>query len=126
MGEKLKPGAPRPNDKSLVVGAQRFAWMFGKSLKWGRSMLRMWAAEQAKGGPHRVFVGVGGRLYTTMAVIHQWLPPGRDLALYRRVEGIESDLADAHRRIDRELHRASDVERRLARLEAQAGPKRAV
>jgi len=112
-----KPGAPRPNDKSLVVGPTRFGWLFGKTKKWGARMLKRWAAEQADGGPLRVFVGTDGALYTTMAVIHQWLPPGRDLALYRRMEGVEHDIADAHRRIDREAIRVSEIERRLARIE---------
>lgn len=114
----LLAGAPRKNDNSLVIGATRLGWLFGKSRKWGTRLLKMWADEQLKGGPIRVFVGVGGGLYTTMAIVHQYMPPGRDLALYRRMETVESDVADAHRRIDREVVRVGEVERRLARIEA--------
>lgn len=111
-------GAPRPHDNSLIIGASRLGWMFGKSRKWGTRLLKKWADEQLKGGPIRVFVGVGNGLYTTMAVVHQYMPPGRDMALYRRMESVESDVADAHRRIDREVMRVGEVERRLARVES--------
>jgi hypothetical protein len=123
MARVIEEGAPRPHDNSLIVGATRLGWLYGKSRKWGARMLKMWAREQDKGGPIRVFLGVGGGLYTTMAIVHQYMPPGRDIALYRRVEAIESDIADAHRRIDREVIRAGDVERRLAKVEARIDRK---
>lgn len=100
----------------MVVGATKFGWMFGMSRKWGQRMLRMWAEEQANGGPNRVFVGVGGALYTTLPVVHQYMPPGRDLALYRRVETLEKDVAEAHKRIDRNAMRLTEVERAVARF----------
>lgn len=111
------PTAPKPGgENGLVVGATRLGWIYGKSRKWGSRLLRSWAEEQSKGGPIRVFIGVGGALFTTLPVVHQHMPPGRDLALYRRVEAVEVDVADAHRRIDQTVVRVTEVERRLARF----------
>ena len=113
-----EPMAPKPGgEASLVVGATRLAWIYGKSRKWGSRLLRSWAEEQAKGGPVRVFIGVGGALFTTMPIVHQHMPPGRDLALYRRVAVIEADVAESHRRIDRVVTQVGEVERRIARFE---------
>lgn len=117
METNSKPGG----DASLVVGATRLGWLYGKSRQWGVRLLRAWAREQAKGGPVRVFVGAGGGLYTTMPIIHQYMPPGRDLELYRRVGALEADTADAHRRIDQQAVRLSELERRLTRT---GGPSR--
>lgn len=112
------PTASRPGgENGLVVGASRLAWIYGKSRKWGSRLLKMWAEEQSKGGPVRVFIGVGGALFTTMPIVHQHMPPGRDLALYRRVEVVEADVAEAHQRIDRAVAQVGEVERRVARLE---------
>ena len=111
------PTAPKPGgDNGLVVGATRLGWLYGKSRKWGARLLRSWADEQARGGPIRVFIGTGGALFTTLPVVHQFMPPGRDLALYRRVETLEVDVADAHRRIDQTAVRLSEMERRVARF----------
>lgn len=110
--EAAKPG----NDNGLVVGATRLGWLYGKGRKWGARLLRSWAEEQARGGPIRVFIGVGGALFTTMPVVHQYMPPGRDIVLYRRVEVLEVDVADLTRRVDQDATRLSDIERRLARF----------
>jgi hypothetical protein len=115
------PMASRPGgENGLVVGATRLGWLYGKSRKWGSRLLRSWAEEQARGGPIRVFIGVGGALYTTLPVVHQYMPPGRDIALYRRVEALEVDVADAHRRIDQGAIRLTEIERRLARFGARS------
>lgn len=103
-----------------MVGATRLGWLYGKSRKWGARLLRVWAEEQAKGGPIRVFIGVGGALFTTLPVVHQHMPPGRDLALYRRVASLEVDVANAHHRIDQTALRMTEIERRLARF----GPRK--
>lgn len=116
----LAPSAPCPGgEHGLVVGATRLAWIYGKSRKWGSRLLRSWAEEQAKGGPVRVFIGVGGALFTTMPIVHQFMPPGRDLALYRRVEKVEIDVADAHRRVDQVVPQLRDHEKRLLNLEGR-------
>lgn len=89
----------------VVVGATKLAFMFGKSRGWAIRLLNRWELEQRNGGPVRVFRagdGSGGR-YTTMAIIHQCMPPGRDLELYRRVKRVEEGLADTTRRLDREI-----------------------
>jgi hypothetical protein len=118
-GAGIAPSAPKPGgENSLVVGATRLGWIYGKDRKWGARLLRKWAAEQAKGGPIRVFLGVKNALFTTMPIVHSHMPPGRDLALYRRVEVVEVDLADAHRRIDRQGTQLSEHTQRIARLEA--------
>lgn len=115
--------APKPGgENSLVVGASRLGWLYGKSRKWGARLLRKWAEEQAKGGPVRVFLGVGDALFTTMPIIHQYMPPGRDIALYRRVEALEESTADAHRRIDRAVTEMGDLARRVARVEKNRRP----
>lgn len=112
------PTASRPGgENGLVVGASRLAWIYGKSRKWGARLLKMWAEEQAKGGPVRVFIGVGGALFTTMPIVHQYMPPGRDLALYRRVEAVETEVSDAHRRLDRTVAAVNELERRVSRVE---------
>lgn len=77
----------------------------------------MWAEEQAKGGPVRVFIGVGGALFTTMPIVHQHMPPGRDIALYRRVETVEAHVAESHRRHDRAVVTLGEHDRRISRLE---------
>lgn len=111
------PMATRPGgDHGLIVGATRLGWLYGKSRKWGARLLRSWAEEQARGGPIRVFIGVGGALYTTLPVVHQHMPPGRDLALYRRVETVEHDVAHAHQRLDQHAVRLSEMERRVERF----------
>jgi hypothetical protein len=94
-----------PRSGGVVVGATKLAFMFGKSRGWAIRLLNRWELEQRDGGPVRVFRagdGSGGR-YTTLAVIRQWMPPGRDLELYRRVRQVEEDLADTTRRLDREV-----------------------
>lgn len=105
-----RPRVPSES-KSLVVGVVRLAWIYGRTRVWAESLLRQWEDEQLAGtAPVRVFRhGARRSLYTTTAVLHQYMPPGRDLALYRRVDTIEHDLASAHRRIDREI-----IERRKA------------
>ena len=91
-------------DKSLVVGVTKLAWMYGKSRDWAERLLKEWYEQQCAGtAPVRVFpMGKRGSLFTTLAVIHQHMPPGRDLVLYKRMAAVEADVADAHKRIDRE------------------------
>jgi hypothetical protein len=113
--------------KSLVIGVTKFAWMYGMSREWAEGILRAWEqAQQAGTGPIRVFRhGKRRSLYTTLTVIHANFPPGRDLALYRRVEAVEADVADAHRRLDREIierKRAdAELEMRIAATRRRAG-----
>lgn len=102
MGPELKRGT---TSASLVVGVTKMAWMYGKSRDWAERLFKQWEAEQLAGtAPVRVFrQGKRGSLFTTLAVIHQHMPPGRDLVLYRRMSAVEADVALAHQRIDREI-----------------------
>ncbi len=112
MEPKLKP-----TNASLVVGVTKMAWMYGKSRDWADRLFRGWEAEQLAGtGPVRVFRhGKRGSLYTTLAIIHQHMPPGRDLVLYRRMAAVEADVALAHQRIDREIVERQKTAEELAR-----------
>lgn len=107
---------PRSGDGSLVVGATKLAWIYGKSRNWARRLLRSWAEAQARGGPVRVFTRPDGALCTTMAVLYQHMPPGKDLELYRRVDSLTVDVSDAHRRIDQNVRRTTELEYRVARV----------
>ena len=97
----------------IVVGVTEIAWMYERSRDWARALLERWEKDQQNGGPIRVF-RTGRLLHTTMPCIHQWMPPGKDLALYRRMDAVEKDVAEAHRRID---HVLTDHGRRLTLLE---------
>lgn len=91
---------------SLVVGVTKLAWMFDRSRDWAERLLEEWQAEDRAIGrtPPRVFKqGKRGSLFTTMGVLHQYMPPGRDLALYRRMKDVEEGLEATNRRIDREI-----------------------
>ncbi len=110
----------QPTTRSLVVGVTKMAWMYGKSPDWAARLFASWEEEQLAGtGPVRVFrQGTRGSLFTTLAIIHQHMPPGRDLVLYRRMSAVEADVSLAHQRIDREIierKRAdADFERELS------------
>lgn len=101
---------------SLVVGVTRLAWMYGKSRDWAERLLSQWEEQQMAGtAPIRVFrQGKRGSLFTTLAVIHAHMPPGRDLVLYRRMDAVEAEVEHAHQRIDRER-----IERKRADAELQ-------
>lgn len=107
----------------LVVGVTKLAWMYGRSRDWAERLLADWEEEQEmKGGPRRVFrMGKRGSRFTTLPVIHQCMPPGRDLALYRRVEALEEGLEETTRRLDREIverrRDAQELSSRVGRLE---------
>ena len=90
---------------------------------WAGGILRSCeAAQQAGTGPIRVFRhGKRSSLYMTLTVIHANFPRGRDLALYRRVEAVEADVADAHRRIHREI-----IERKRASAPTRSSSRRDV
>jgi len=111
---------------SLVVGVTKLAWMYGMSRDWAERILNEWEQAQLAGvAPVRVFrAGKRRCLYTTMAVLHAHMPPGRDVTLYRRMEAVESDVADAHRRIDREAIERRQADGDLARR-IDAGHRRA-
>lgn len=123
MGRELKPGS------GIVIGVTKFAWMFDMSRDWAERVFRDWWTEQQMGGPTRVFkMGRRGSLFTTMPIVHQYMPPGRDIALYKRVEAVEQDVSDAHQRIDREVAERTradqDLQRRVSSLEARRGAQR--
>jgi len=100
----------------ITIGVTELAWIFDRSRDWAAKFLEDWEDEQQNGGPVRVFRR-GRCLYTTLPVLHQWMPPGRDLALYRRVEKVEGDVAEAHRRLDRQVVEIGEVKRRVTTLE---------
>ncbi len=106
----------QPTSASLVIGVTKMAWMYGKSRDWAESLFKEWEAAQMAGtAPVRVFrQGKRGSLFTTLPIIHQVMPPGRDLVLYRRMSAVEADVALAHQRIDREI-----IERKQADQELQ-------
>lgn len=101
---------------SLVVGVTKFAWMYGKSRDWAERIFRLWEEQQLAGtATVRVFrAGKRRSLFTTLPVIHANMPPGRDLVLYRRMDVVEADVAQAHQRLDREI-----IERRRADAELE-------
>lgn len=101
---------------SLVVGVTRFAWMYGKSRDWAERIFQQWEEQQLAGtAVVRVFrSGKRGSLFTTLPIIHQHMPPGRDLVLYRRMDAVEAEVEHAHQRIDRER-----IERKRADAELQ-------
>lgn len=118
MAQELNPGT------GLVVGVTKLAWMYGKSRDWAERLLKEWHEEQRRGGPVRVFQqGKRGSLYTTMPVIHQHMPPGRDPVLYRRMKDVEDDVKNAHARLDREIaeRKRADahIEQRLTSIESR-------
>jgi hypothetical protein len=116
--------APRLKRESaragLVVGVTKFAWMYDKSRDWAERILEEWEEQQLAGtGAVRVFrSGKRRSLFTTLAVIHASMPPGRDLVLYRRMAAVEAEVAEAHRRIDSEI---LERKRADAELERQIG-----
>jgi len=97
---------PRTDDRSasLVVGVTRMAWIYGKSRDWAERLFKQWEAEQLAGVQGiRVFrMGSRASLFTTTAILHQIMPPGRDLVLYRRMDVVEAGLEEAHQRMSRE------------------------
>ena len=112
---------------SLIIGVTKLAWMFAKSRDWAERLLAQWEEQQLAGtAPVRVFrSGKRGSLYTTIAVIHAHMPPGRDLVLYRRMDAVEAEVEHAHQRIDRERieRKAADaaLEDRLEHGRRRAG-----
>ena len=102
MGAELRRGPARA---SLVVGVTQLAWMYSQSREWAKSLLEEWESAQLAGtAPVRVFrMGKRRCLFTTLPVIHATMPPGKDAELYRRMAAVEADVADAHRRTDREV-----------------------
>lgn len=106
-----------PTSASLVIGVTKMAWMYGKSRDWAERLFKGWEAEQLAGtGPVRVFKqGKRGSLFTTLPIIHQHMPPGRDLVLYRRMSAVEADVALAHQRIDREIAERQKADADLSR-----------
>ena len=107
-----------PATASLVVGVTKMAWMFGMSRDWAEALFEEWHEAQLAGtAPVRVFQkGKRGSLFSTLAIIHQHMPPGRDLALYRRMRAVEEDVAAAHQRIDREIAERKRADADLERL----------
>lgn len=114
--------------KSVVVGVTRLAWLYGKSRDFAESLLREWEVQQELGtAPVRVFrKGRRRSLFTTMAVLHATMPPGRDLVLYGRMKDAEEALAMDGTRIDREIierkQAVAALERRVAILESRRKP----
>lgn len=89
-----------------LVGTFRLARLYGRNEHWARKLLREWHEEQLKGGPIRVIVRkvtvagkVQHRMYTTMGIIEQTLPRGRDLELERWRQETDADIDRAFRRI---------------------------
>jgi hypothetical protein len=102
----VAPKLKRDNaSRSLVVGVTKMAWMYGKSRDWAERLFQRWEDEQLAGtAPVRVFrQGKRDSLFTTIAILHATMPPGRDLVLYRRMSAVEAEVAQAHQRIDREI-----------------------
>lgn len=118
-------GAQLNDNHSLVVGVTRLAWMYGRSRDWAKRLLEEWYEEQRLGtGPVRVFKqGDRDSLYTTIAILHQVMPPGKDVALYKRVKAVEEDVDGAHQRIDREVierkQADGEIEKRVKVLESR-------
>ncbi len=106
----------RPTSASIVIGVTKMAWMYGKSRDWAERLFKQWEESFLAGtGPCRVFrQGKRGSLFTTLPIIHQLMPPGRDLVLYGRMSAVEAEVALAHQRLDREI-----VERKQADAELQ-------
>lgn len=110
---------------SVVVGVTKLAWMYGKSRDWAESLLKEWHDQQRLGtGPVRVFQqGKRGSLFTTMAVIHASMPPGRDLALYKRMKDVEEEVREVQKRLDREVLERKQVDaemdKRVSMLESR-------
>lgn len=98
--------------------------MYGKSRDWAERLLREWYdAQRAGTAPVRVFPqGKRGSLYTTLPILHQVMPPGRDLALYQRMSAVEAEAALAHQRIDQER---AERKRDIADLQRQIQTRRA-
>lgn len=95
---ELNPG------NAYWIGVSALAEMYGRGKWWARQRLREWEAEQNRGGPVRVFRrGSDGAVFTTLAVVNQWMPPSRDIVLYNRVAAVESELVSTCTRLDREV-----------------------
>lgn len=113
---------PRQEERSsigITVGVTEVAWMYDRSRKWARSLLEAWEKEQKLGkGPIRV-MRTGANLYTTMPVLHASLPPGKDLALYRRVEEVEKGLEAVSHQVERLGAEHGSLERRVGALEGR-------
>lgn len=111
---KLPPLAPK---RGITVGVTELAWMYDRTRGWAKALLERWEREEKLGqGPVRT-MRVGKILYTTMPVVHANMPPGKDLALYRRVEAVESSVDDAHSRINRLSSDQSMLTKRVTSLE---------
>lgn len=98
---------PEKHDPSFIVGPTTFGRMFKRGPDWGAKRLREWLAEQDAGGPIRVFRKPSGYLYTTVAIVDQYMPRARvDAATERRFKRMEEDL-------DRAFTRIAELERRV-------------
>lgn len=111
---KLRPNA----GIGIVIGVTELAWMFERSRDWARALLERWEDDQRRGGPVRVF-RTGRLLHTTMPTVHANMPPGKDLALYRRMDAVEADAAHAHQRIDRLAASQGELGKRVSALEVR-------
>lgn len=104
-----------------VIGPKELGRRFGRGHKWARALLREWWDEQQRGGPARVFPmrGRGGFVtyYTTIAVVHRHMPPGRDEKLVRAVKEHDRDLDQLARKIDRLMDLNRTLEKRVVELE---------
>lgn len=95
---------------SQVLGPTAFGRLYDKSRDWARRQLQDWWEEQEAGGEMRVGRRPDGSLFTTIAVVRRTHPAGRDMALVRRVEGLERDLTQAYRRLDALTTRVGELE----------------
>lgn len=113
---ELKPGS------SHVVGTREMARRYGKSDEWARTLFIEWERMQNEGAEPRVFrKGKQRALYTTLAVLHRHMPPGRDEALVRKVAELERDMTTLARRLDRETTARTALEQRIEKLLRQPG-----
>ncbi len=106
---------------SQVVTAGELARMYGRSRFWARAVLKRWHTEQEQGGEVRVIAhrDKRGRLVieTTRGALMRSMPPARDEALVRKVDGIDRDLDFLARRMDRLANERDLIDRRVAKLE---------
>jgi hypothetical protein len=100
--------APVTHDERFIVRPTRFGQMFEKSRSWARARLKEWWDEQQVGAPVKVYRHHSGYLYTTLAVIDQYMPRRRDEALERWKAAVDRDVSEAFRRI-------TEIERRSGR-----------
>jgi hypothetical protein len=107
---------------SQVVGAGELARMYEKSRFWARAVLSRWYKEQQDGGEIRIIAHRDKRgrlvLETTIGALMRSMPPARDEALVRKVDGIDKDLDFIARRTERLVNDRDLFDRRLTKLES--------